>query len=109
MRLMDERNQIRFAISDWIRSYGLDRTYAADKRGRMVGTELQALDPDKATREEVAEIIGNDNRVSQTRCSECGVKSWGIVEVGEFDFDCDSTYLCESCLEKALNLVRGEV
>lgn len=102
MKLLNERNQIKTAIENWIANYGLESSYGADKRKRHVGRELLALDQETATAQDVAAIIGNESWVCQRACNECGAKTWGIVEVGDDD---DSVWICADCLRAALKLI----
>lgn len=106
MILLNERTHVKQAIKKWLEVYGLDRTYGADKRGRKVGVELLALDQETATADDVAEIIGNRSWARGNSCSECGVNSWDIVEIGEpRDYDSETAYLCRECLRSALRLL----
>jgi hypothetical protein len=104
MKLLDERNQVKEAIRDWIAMYGMDRTYFSDKRGRDVGRELSALDPETATAVQVAEIIGNP-WARPRPCDECGVETWKLVELGEpASHESATANVCADCLRKALAL-----
>lgn len=106
MKLLNERTQVKQAIKNWVRRYGLDLTYGADKRGRKVGAELLALDQETATADDVAEIIGNSSWADEKSCGECGAQSWSIVEIGELpDYESATAYLCRDCLQSALNLI----
>lgn len=107
MRLLDEKTQVKNAIIEFTRELG-DGSYLGDKRGRMVGAELKALDPELVNAAQIAEIIGNATHVAPQTCSECGTVTWHIVEVGEpSNFDSATALLCETCLEAALVLVRS--
>lgn len=106
MRVLDEREQVKEAITNWIANYGLEGTYGADRRGRLVGRELLALDKDTATAADVAEIIGNSSWATPRQCGECRVLTWGIVEIGEKpDYDSGTAYLCFNCLQSAIDLL----
>ena len=40
-------------------------------------------------------------------CYECGYKVDSLVEIGdEPDYESETAYVCQSCLEKALNLIK---
>lgn len=105
MRILNERTQIKDAIKNFVEMYGLE-TYGADKRGRSIGKELLALDPETATRSEVNKIIGNGAWVSEVTCGECGKQTWDIVEIGEEpDYESATAYICIDCLKKAVNLI----
>ncbi len=106
MNVLDERTQVKGAIKNWIDRYGLNRTYGADKRGRNVGKELLALNQETATADDVAEIIGNSSWAREMACSECGKKTWGIVQIGEEpDYESATAYVCSDCLRAALRLL----
>lgn len=106
MRVLDERTQVKEAIQRWIERYGVDRTYAMDKRGRSVGKELMNLDQETATADDVAEIIGNNSWAHEEECGECGKRSWGIVEIGDKpDHESNTAYVCGGCLRSALLLL----
>lgn len=98
MKLLDERFQVREAITNFQRMWG-SGTYYADKRGRAVGEELSRLDPETATVAVVNEIIGNRSWVRPRACGECGSESWQIVEIGEpADHESRTAELCRACL-----------
>lgn len=104
MELLNERNQVRTVASKWRKQYG-SGSYGDDKRGRMVGNELDALDVETATAADVAEIVGNRSWVCKSTCHECGVETWDAVEVGEPpDYESSTATICVDCLRKALTL-----
>lgn len=106
MIVLSERNQVKQAIQRWIATYGLDRTYSADHRGRRVGAELAALDPETATAAQVAEIIGTRSWVYERVCDECGVTTWYLVSLDLLTVhESDPVYLCRNCLNVALQLL----
>ena len=105
MKHLNERTQIKDAIKDFVATHGLG-TYSADKRGRNIGEELLALDPETATASKIAEIIGNNSWVCEKECNECGKKTWDIVEIGEEpDYESATAEICLDCLKKAVNLI----
>ena len=107
MKLLDERTQVRKVAERWFRQYG-EGTYGADKRGRMVGRELKALDPETATADEVAEIVGHCGWVCPQQCNECKANSWQVVQLGdEPDYESRTANVCADCLRKALSLTRN--
>ena len=106
MELLDERNQVKTAIQNWLARYGMDSTYIADTRGRKVGAELSALDPGTATADQIAEIIGNHSWAHPAACDECGKETWQIVRVGEEpDYESSTAEVCGDCLRAALRLL----
>lgn len=109
MIILNERNQVKQAIKDWCLHYGLTRTYPMDKRGRKVGEELMALNPETATAKDVAEIIGNTLWAGPRCCSECGSETWDCVQLGEPpDYESATAWICKDCLKKALQLFGDE-
>ncbi len=105
MELLNERNQVRTVARKWHAQYGAG-TYSGDKRGRAVGAELAALDVEKASAAEVAEIIGNDSWVAKDSCDECGAETWDAVQLGETpDYGSSTAVICADCLKAALRLL----
>ena len=106
MRVLSEREMVKQAIHNWVSSYGTDRTYGADKRGRKVGAELLAMDQDSATAEQVQEIIGNESWARKARCNNCGSVTWDLVELGEpRDYESATACVCRDCLTEALRML----
>jgi hypothetical protein len=106
MKLLNERAQIKGLAQRWRRQYPKG-TYDADTRGRNVQAELDALDEETATADQVAEIIGNGSWVQPRACHECKAETWDLVEVGEEpDYDSSTASLCAPCLASALRLLR---
>ena len=105
MELLNERNQVRAVPAKWAKQYGKG-TYGCDRRGRLVGKELAAMDVETATAETVAEIIGNGSWVKEQTCHECGAESWNVVQIGEPpDYESSTAIVCEGCLRAALQLL----
>ena len=105
MKLLNERNQVREVASRWREQYG-SGTYRVDKRGRMVGDELAALDLETATADVVEEIIGYRGWVQMNTCHECGTETWDAVQLGEPpDYESHTSTICGPCLRAALRLL----
>ena len=105
MELLSERNQVRTVANRWRRQYGAG-TYGGDKRVRMVGNELAALNAETATAAEVAEIVGNGSWVCKNICHECGAETWDAVQVGQPpDYESCTATICADCLRAALRLL----
>ena len=105
MKHLNERTQIKVATKFLIATYGLG-TYGADKRGRNIGEELLALDPETATASEISKIIGNTAWCTERGCNECGTVTWDIVEIGEPpDYESATAEICIDCLKKAVQLI----
>ena len=106
MKLLSERNQVREVARRFRAQYPAG-TYGGDRRKRNVAAELEALDTETATAEQVAEIIGNSSWVGASTCHECGVDTWDAVQLGqEPDYESSTANICKSCLEKALSLFK---
>lgn len=109
MFIFNERYAVKQAIELWIKRYGLAGTQLGDKRGRKVGEELMALDTDKATSADVAEIIGSKSWSRMHDCSECGKENCECVQLGEPpDHESETAWICKDCLKKALQLFGDE-
>lgn len=109
MHVLNERFRVKKAIERWISQYGLERTYYLDKRGRHVGAELAALDPETATSDQVSEIIGNSSWSGALSCDECGQETWDLVQLGQPpDYESSTAYICRGCLMAALRLLGDE-
>lgn len=101
MRRLRERDQVAGVVEAWTRQYG-----RSEKRG--IRQQLAALDPDTATAEDVAAIVGNHSWVTPQACHECGQETWDIVEVGEeVDHYSPTANICRDCLKAALALLGG--
>ena len=108
MKLLNERCQIRNVARSWRSQYG-SGTYGGDKRKRMVGDELKALDAETATSADVAEIVGNGSWVRMNTCHECGKETWHAVQLGQPpDYESSTATICGDCLRAALRLL-GDV
>ena len=94
MRLLTERFQIYTVAQRWRRQYpsGLDG----------IELKLDKLHMGNATSAEIALIIGNESWVQPQECSECHLRTWNIIEVGEEpDYESNTANLCFGCLRKA--------
>jgi hypothetical protein len=105
MKHLNERTQIKDAIKNFVATYGLG-TYGADRRGKNIGEELLALDPETATASEISKIIGNTAWCAKRVCDECGTVTWDIVEIGEPPYyESATAEICIDCLKKAVQLI----
>ena len=105
MKLLNERSQIRNIASTWRGIYDLPPYInATDKQ--EIGNKLGALDCDKSTAADVAEIIGNPEWIAKVKCDECGIETFDAVECGEsIQHEQNSIVLCGDCLRAALRLL----
>ena len=107
MILLNKKSQLRTLAKNWHDQYG-EGSYSEDKRGRMVGVELAALDPETASIADVEEIIGNSSWIVEPTCDECSVQGWDAVEVGDRNSqESNTAVLCRGCLQAALKLLDG--
>ena len=117
MKKITNRDLIRTVSARWFKVYGdtMDSTpplftfnskvVSERKTKRQISSELQSLDGDTATKEDVALIIGNDSWVRLT-CDECEEDVDTVIRVGEKpDYESSTAYLCGSCVLKAFNLL----
>ena len=106
MKVITERSQIREIASTWRRQYPMG-TYR-DKRDVIYG-RLARLDPETATTDDVAAIIGNSSWTDERVCHECkGDDLPAVVQLGE-EPDCESNtaQVCLDCLRRAVALLEG--
>jgi hypothetical protein len=107
MKLLSEREQVRTVAKRWRDRYPDPEFGLRD--GRTVGEiadRVDAIDPETATAEDVALVMGNRSWVCQRTCHECGEDSWSCVEIGqEPDYESCTATICEGCLRKALALI----
>lgn len=100
MKVITIRSQIREVAGRWRATYGAGQ-YGADKVAIL--KKLEALDPENATAEEVADIIGNRSWAQPQPCDECKDAFGLVVQVGaEPDYESNTACLCVPCLEKAV-------
>lgn len=103
MKHIKERNMVRDVAARWRSIYGSGQ-YGNDKLEIL--QRLEALDPETATAEQVAAIIGNNTWAGPEACSECGIESWGVVQLGEEpDYESQTTLICRACLLEAVRLI----
>lgn len=95
MRPITERTQVRRVAAAWAATYA---DWDHDEEKQAIGKRLAALDPEKATAKDVAEIIGNRSWTHR-QCDECGAMHVDLVALGD-------VRVCEQCLRDALNLIR---
>ena len=104
MLLMSERNQMRTVADRLRRQFGNEQGWK-----EAVLPRLLALDCEKDGADKVEAIIGNGSWVRQYGCSECGIESWDIVQVGEPpDYESATAWICRDCLKSALKLLEGQ-
>lgn len=108
MRLITERDEIRTVAARWQAQYSAPHWHTPREKDKQeIAAKLRALDLETATREEVAEIIGNDGWIRMT-CDECDLEQKVVVHIGaEPDYDARWQQLCGYCLSRAVALLKG--
>lgn len=71
------------------------------KTKKEIAEELDALDKDKASAQDVAAIIGNESW-TRLKCNECGSEPEAVLRVGEEpDYESQTACLCKTCVKAA--------
>lgn len=98
-RFVSSRELIRTAAERWDRQYERHikdgRLLVSGKSAGDISKALHALDPETASSDDVAEIIGNRSW-TQKWCSICQEYCESAIEIGD-DYP---RYLCRPCIEK---------
>jgi len=111
MNLLTQRDLIRGVAKKWraaYSKYNCDpplfsvRNGISKLRSKMeIADELDLLDPETATPEDVALVIGNDSW-TRLKCDECKNEVDAVLIVGEKpDYESNTTSLCRCCVEAA--------
>lgn len=95
MKLITERVLIREDIIEW-RSL---------KISSPLNKKLAALDPETATVDDVCDVMGIDDYGSYSRCFECQSQEFPKIRIG--DSSLNESYICESCIRKAMAMLEG--
>ena len=106
MKLLTERTLIREVAQRWAEQYS-DAYWRKDKEKQDIGRRLKALDPERATASDVADIIGNDSWTRIDHCEECGAENIPAA-VRLADTTSGATDICLPCLRKAVRLAELE-
>lgn len=115
MKLTTQRDTIRAVASRWRQQYEPftdDRPMFSWRTGvtspplnkKQIAENLDDLDGETATPEDVAAIIGNESWTRLT-CDECGKDTDAVLTVGqEPDYESHTASLCRSCVERASSI-----
>lgn len=96
MELLTERMRILNVAKEWKRGYRADNE---------IYLKLKKLNLKTATAEDVEKITGNPLWI-ELFCDGCGERVKAVVQLGEeLNWERDTTYICEECLKKALELI----
>jgi hypothetical protein len=111
MKVITVRSQIRDVAERWKALYRRQGKWAVtmgSDMGRLYEA-LKALNPETATADDVAMIIGNKSWAGPLECHNCGEEFDAVVEVGqEPDYDSHTARLCHNCLRHALALLKAD-
>ena len=99
MKVLTGRDSIR-AVAD---EFNIHRGAWTTKE---VIEELQALDKEIATADDVAAIIGT-RAWTDIICSECGNIVDSAMQFGEYDHDSTPEVVCLDCLKAAIDLLES--
>lgn len=108
MKVVTQRNQILNIVNKWESHQTL--TIRRSEYGKAILEKFKKIDLSKATLDDVVKIGGNANRYIHPQiCSECGKLCEVLVKFEQQppDYESEMAYLCEECLEKALNLINN--
>jgi len=109
MKLLDERTQIKQVAARWRAQYSRG-IFASDDDKQQIQRQLDALDTDNATTDDVEVIIGNGSWVEPEECGECRDVTWNIVELGDDAENADKRLpVCFLCLCRAVTLVSPQL
>jgi len=107
MEITTQRDLIRVVAKRWRDTYEPFEQWdmrptifgpAQDKKA--IALKLDKLDPETATPEDVAAVIGNESWTRLT-CDECGQDVAAILTVGqELDYGSQTASICRKCAEK---------
>ena len=102
MKLISIRSQIKEVADRWKESY-LGHTWMGQNK-KEIFDKLKKLDPETATKEDVASIVGNYSWAKEKQCYECGEYFETVIELGETppNYESYTTYLCLGCVKKAV-------
>ena len=105
MKLETQRSKIIAVVERWRRQYG-SGDYGSDKL--QILNELQGLNLETCSAEDVNRIIGNESWTRLDPCHECGADSVQTVMLGqEPDYESYTAWVCKECLKKAIVLIES--
>jgi hypothetical protein len=101
VKLINERMLIREVAARWRAQYG-HGNYANDAEKQGKQKSLDAIDPETASADDIASIIGNRSWTDVPKCDECNRATLAVVEVGEPpDYESATARLCAECARAA--------
>ncbi len=102
MRIITQRNMIRGVVKRWDEQYPEKSWKGTDKE--QIHIQLQQLDLEIATADEVNKIIGNTSWTEEA-CDECGKAVDKVIVFGQEEYGSSSIYLCFRCIEKGARMM----
>lgn len=106
-RLITRRSVMADVAARWKEQYSRPDGWTVTHTGpsEAVYAKLRALNPGTASRDDFANIIGNNSWTSII-CTACGRDVDEAVEVGEPpDYESHTATLCRPCLQEAIALL----
>ena len=105
MKLETQRLEILTVVDRWRKRHG--GAAIGDDRLRVLN-ELERLDLEKCSAEDVNRIIGNDSWTRVNPCHECGADSVHTVMLGqEPEYESYTAWICKECMNKAIALIES--
>lgn len=112
MIVLSERYQVRNVVKRWREQYAhvikdpsKDVVYFVSgsnplptKSKLAILADLEKLNLESATADDVERVIGNDSWACEKTCSECGYRSWSCVALGRSE---ETAVVCLECLREA--------
>ena len=107
MKLVTERIRAREVASQWAKAYPLDGPYGKCEKKQSIARQLNDLNGETATADEIASIIGNNSWCGPSKCDECGANVDAVVEIGEEpDYESHTATICLPCLQLAVAMIQ---
>lgn len=109
MKVITERNAIKQAREHWKDSYARDsadrKTGWCSKTFGQIRTDLDALDIDSCSVEDLAQALGTTGW-GLIKCDECGERQNKLVRMGEKpDYEARWQDICAHCLDRGLDII----
>lgn len=104
MIVITERSQIRSLLTRFNLQYAGDHYHWVP----LLRKQIEALDLDTCSKEDVAEILGN-SLWTNLKCDECERQVDRVIQVGqEPDYESSTAFLCVDCVTKAHALITAK-
>ncbi len=102
------REQIRTVAARWDAVYGprFDFQIVGPGDSRSISEALHSFDPETASADDVAVVIGNGSWVEMPMCLECKTATTDAAGFG--DEDIGVAWCCAQCMRRALRKLAGD-